>query len=208
MSLLIHPSFERAGRFASAQSGSGERATPKPRPSPRPPASSGATRRPSASTKPRARRAPQIEMVLIQAGTFVMGSPDSEAERQSDEGPQHSVTVRSFYMGKYEVTQAQYQAVMGVNPSDFKGANRPVEKVSWLDAVEFCRACRQRRLTSTATSHMAGRRRELTGSRPRRWEVFCQTGSGCTICTVMCGNGARTGITIIIMERLEMAQRG
>ncbi|MBN1423313.1 SUMF1/EgtB/PvdO family nonheme iron enzyme [Candidatus Fermentibacteria bacterium] len=76
-----------------------------------------------------------VEMVRIQGGTFQMGSNDGD----SDEKPVHSVTVSSFSMGKYEVTQEQYQAVMGTNPSRFKGAKRPVEQVSWNDAVEFCK---------------------------------------------------------------------
>jgi len=77
--------------------------------------------------------------VYIKPGTFTMGSPSSESGRDSDEGPQHKVTIsKGFYMSATEVTQEQYQAVMGTNPSSFKGAKRPVEKVSWNDAVEFC----------------------------------------------------------------------
>jgi formylglycine-generating enzyme required for sulfatase activity len=79
-----------------------------------------------------------LEMVAIPGGTFTMGSPSTEEERSDDESPQHQVTVKPFSMGKFEVTQAQYQAIMGNNPSRFKGANRPVETVSWNDAVEFC----------------------------------------------------------------------
>jgi formylglycine-generating enzyme required for sulfatase activity len=66
-----------------------------------------------------------------------MGSPTNEPERGDDE-VQHQVTVSSFYMGRYEVTQKEYQEVMGTNPSDFKGDNLPVERVSWFDAVEYC----------------------------------------------------------------------
>jgi formylglycine-generating enzyme required for sulfatase activity len=75
--------------------------------------------------------------VKIQGGTFTMGSPASEAERDSNE-VQHQVTVTGFYMSRYEVTQAEYEAVMGTNPSNFKGSNLPVERVSWYDAVEYC----------------------------------------------------------------------
>jgi len=67
-----------------------------------------------------------------------MGSPDNEPLRGFDEGPQHDVTVPSFYIGKYEVTQAQWRAVMLGNPSNFKGDNLPVESVSWNDAKKFC----------------------------------------------------------------------
>jgi formylglycine-generating enzyme required for sulfatase activity len=88
---------------------------------------------------------PEIEgMVWIQGGTFTMGSPANEPGHW-DQEIQHSVTLTGFYMGKYPVTQAQYQAIMGSNPSDFttssggdNPANRPVEKVSWYDAIVFC----------------------------------------------------------------------
>ncbi|WP_442951410.1 SUMF1/EgtB/PvdO family nonheme iron enzyme [Oscillatoria sp. CS-180] len=88
-----------------------------------------------------------LEMVAIPGGSFVMGSPENEPERQSREGPQHQVQVSAFYMGRYPVTQAQWQFVValpGVErelspaPSHFKGAARPVERVSWWEAVEFC----------------------------------------------------------------------
>jgi len=77
-------------------------------------------------------------MVRIQGGTFTMGSPASEPERSSDEGPQRQVTVSGFYMGRTEVTQKEYQEITGTNPSYFKGDNLPVEQVSWYDAVEYC----------------------------------------------------------------------
>jgi formylglycine-generating enzyme required for sulfatase activity len=70
-----------------------------------------------------------MEFVLIPAGTFIMGSPDSDAEADDEEKPAHCVTSsQPFYLGKYPVTQAQWEAVMGHNPSRFKGnPNRPVE---------------------------------------------------------------------------------
>jgi formylglycine-generating enzyme required for sulfatase activity len=70
----------------------------------------------------------------------MMGSPASEMERADWEGPQHQVTVSSFYMGKYEVTQKEWVEIMGSNPSRFKGDNLPVENVGWYDAVEYCNA--------------------------------------------------------------------
>src|SRR5215469_2827947 len=88
-----------------------------------------------------------IEMVRAPAGKFLMGSPDNEQGRFGNEGPQHTVTVSSFYMGKYEVTQAQWRAVaqlpkvgmdLNPDPSHFKGDDLPVESVSWDEAVEFC----------------------------------------------------------------------
>jgi formylglycine-generating enzyme required for sulfatase activity len=73
-------------------------------------------------------------MVWVEGGTFQMGSTGGE----NDEKPVHSVTVKGFYMGKYEVTQKEWTAVMGNNPSYFKGDNLPVEQVSWNEAVEYC----------------------------------------------------------------------
>ncbi len=81
-----------------------------------------------------------MELVFIPAGSFVMGSPASE-ERRDDDETQHRVTLsRPFYLGKYEVTQGQWQRVMGSNPSRFTGSDRlPVEKVSWEECQAFCR---------------------------------------------------------------------
>ena len=84
---------------------------------------------------------PTTEMVLapISSGSFLMGSPDCEPGRYADESPQHRVTLKhDFWLGIHPVTQKQYEAVTGANPSEFKGPNRPVEKVSWEDAVSFC----------------------------------------------------------------------
>jgi len=81
--------------------------------------------------------------VRIEGGTFTMGSPLNEPIRYDNE-VQHRVTVSSFYMGKYQVTQAEYEAVMGTNPSNFKGSNLPVENVSWYDAVEYCNKLSQK----------------------------------------------------------------
>lgn len=77
--------------------------------------------------------------VLISGGTFQMGSPEDEAWRLEDE-TQHTVTVSDFYMSIYELTQAEYQEIMGENPSSFSGDDLPVENVSWLDAIRYCNA--------------------------------------------------------------------
>ncbi len=88
-----------------------------------------------------------LDMVLIPSGSFMMGSPEDELERYENEGPQHLVSIQTFFMSKYPVTQAHWEAVAAlpqVNrklnpaPSNFKGKNRPVESVSWWEAVEFC----------------------------------------------------------------------
>ena len=80
-----------------------------------------------------------LEMILIPAGAFTMGSPSDENDRDSDEGPQHEVTIsQPFYLGKYEMTQAQYEAVIGSNPSSNVGINNPVDHVGWYDCAHFC----------------------------------------------------------------------
>jgi formylglycine-generating enzyme required for sulfatase activity len=84
-----------------------------------------------------------MEFVLIPAGTFTMGSPYPDA--YDDEKPAHQVTISEpFYMGKYEVTQAQWKAVMGENPSVFKDDDRPVENVLWEDAQQFIQKLNKR----------------------------------------------------------------
>jgi len=76
----------------------------------------------------------------VPAGEFMMGSPADEEDREDDEGPRHRVRIaRGFHMGVCEVTQEQYEALIGENPSNFKGSDLPVENVSWTDAVEFCK---------------------------------------------------------------------
>ena len=78
------------------------------------------------------------EMVLIPKGDFVMGALDDD-DAYDNEKPRHCVTLtRDFLLFKYQVTQALWESVMGSNPSHFKGANRPVECVSWFDVVDFC----------------------------------------------------------------------
>ena len=85
-------------------------------------------------------RGVSFEMVRVEGGTFRMGATsEQEDDADSDEKPVHSVTLSSYYIGKTEVTQALWQAVMGSNPSNFKGADLPVECVSWDDCQEFIR---------------------------------------------------------------------
>jgi len=143
--LLVFTVFQT--NRASAQDENATMPTPKPKPKPKPKPQPTRTqpwgRTPTRSTASSASRstprqsAPNIEMVLIPAGTFMRGSPNGVGN--NDEHPQREVRVQSFYMGKYEVTQAQYRAVMGTNPSNFKGDDLPVETVSWNDAQEFIR---------------------------------------------------------------------
>ena len=113
----------------------------------------------------------KMDMVLIPAGEFLMGSPDSEEGRDESESPQHKVTIsKPFYMGRYEVTQSQWQAVMGSNPSQFKGDDKPVENVSWDDCQEFCR-----KLTSRLES--GGAIREVRLPSEAQWEYACRAGT-------------------------------
>ena len=119
-----------------------------------------------------------LEMVQIPGGTFTMGSPRSEEGSLDRERPQHQVTAEPFFMGKYVITQEQYQVIMGKNPSHFKNEttkwlfgrenrnkNRPVERVSWYDAVEFCD-----RLSKTT-----GKEYRLPSE--AEWEYACRAGS-------------------------------
>lgn len=106
-----------------------------------------------------------LDMIAIPGGSFLMGSPNTEAERSKDEEPQHNVNVAPFFMGKYEVTQEQWQAVMGDNPSRFKGNKLPVENVSWYDAVEFCKILCER----------TGKTYRLPSE--AEWEYACRAGT-------------------------------
>jgi formylglycine-generating enzyme required for sulfatase activity len=79
------------------------------------------------------------EMMFIPKGEFLMGALEDDSDAYDDEKPRHKVILtRDFLMGKYPVTEALWESVMGSNPSHFKGVNKPVEKVSWFDVVEFC----------------------------------------------------------------------
>jgi formylglycine-generating enzyme required for sulfatase activity len=115
-----------------------------------------------------------LDMVYIPGGTFLMGSPESEEGSHYLEYPQHQVTLQPFFLGKYAITQAQWQAVANLpklqqnldpNPSEFKGNNRPVECVTWYDAVEFCARL------SVAT----GRQYRLPSE--AQWEYACRAGT-------------------------------
>ena len=115
-----------------------------------------------------------LTMLKIPAGSFLMGSPKDEPERLEREGPQHEVTLGSFFLAETPITQAQWRAVAGwqklerdlkLDPSNFKGANRPVEQVSWFDALEFCRRLNER----------TGQRYGLPSE--AQWEYACRAGS-------------------------------
>ena len=116
----------------------------------------------------------ELEMVLIRGGTFTMGAPEDEEGSMDRERPQHEVTVPTFFMGKYPVTQAQWRVVASLpqvnhelkpHPSRFKGDNRPVEQVSWFDAVEFCERLSQKTNRSYRLPSEA------------EWEYACRAGT-------------------------------
>ena len=109
-----------------------------------------------------------MEFIRIPAGTFMMGSPDSATEAFDNEKPAHRVTIsQPFYLGKYPVTQAQWEVVMGNNPSRFKGnPNLPVESVSWNDVPAFMRKLNERE---------GGRAYRLPTE--AEWEYACRAGT-------------------------------
>jgi formylglycine-generating enzyme required for sulfatase activity len=116
-----------------------------------------------------------MAFVLVPAGSFDMGSPETEPGHRSNEGPVHEVVIgRPFYLGVHPVTQRVFQAVTGRNPSKFHAANgggpdHPVEMVSWDDAAGFCR-----RLSEVAEERAAGRSYRLPTE--AEWEYACRAG--------------------------------
>ena len=107
-----------------------------------------------------------LDMIAIPGGSFVMGSPTiTELQRDNNENYQHTVNISPFFMGQYEVTQEQWQVVMENNPSNFQGAKLPVEKVSWNDAVEFCKRL----------SKKTGKTYRLPSQ--AEWEYACRAGT-------------------------------
>ena len=115
-----------------------------------------------------------LEMVKIPGGRFLMGSPETEKGRSEHEGPQHWVTLPEFFIGKYPVTQAQWRTVAALpkvsidlnpDPSGFKGNNRPVEKVSWNQAEEFCQRLSQ------------ARKQDYRLPSEAQWEYACRAGT-------------------------------
>jgi formylglycine-generating enzyme required for sulfatase activity len=114
-----------------------------------------------------------LEMLWVEPGTFTMGSPESEPGRWLDE-TQHEVTLtEGFWLGKHEVTQAQWESAMGNNPSHFKGANLPVEQVTWNDVMSFCEKLTE--LESTAGRLPAGMSYQLPTE--AQWEYACRAGT-------------------------------
>ena len=106
-----------------------------------------------------------LEMLPVSAGTFLMGTPDTEAERDDDEILHEVTLTQPFLVGKYPVTQEQWQSVMGRNPSYFQGGNLPVEMVSWNDAHEFFQKVREKTGQAVCLPTEA------------QWEYTCRAGT-------------------------------
>ena len=121
-------------------------------------------------------------MALIEGGTFTMGSPESEPEREADE-VQHQATVGGFYISTTEVSQAEYSALMGENPSDRQGDTLPVENVTWYDAIEYCNALSEAEGFTpcyTVSGDTVTWDRSANGYRlptEAEWEYACRAGS-------------------------------
>jgi formylglycine-generating enzyme required for sulfatase activity len=114
----------------------------------------------------------KLEMVLIPAGEFLMGSPDSDKNVQVNEKPQHRVRItKPLYLGKYLVTQEQWEAVMGSNPSNFKGPKNPVGQVSWEDCRGF---------VEKLNAKIGGGKFSLPTE--AQWEYACRAGSTTRYC--------------------------
>jgi formylglycine-generating enzyme required for sulfatase activity len=107
-----------------------------------------------------------MKFVRIGKGAFLMGAPEGEEGAESDEKPQHRVTIsRAFYIGMYAVTQVEYKIVTGQSPSQFKGDRMPVESVAWRDALAFCQ-----RLTDLV-------KRQVELPTEAQWEYACRAGT-------------------------------
>ncbi len=117
-----------------------------------------------------------MEFVYVPGGEFWMGCGENEQDCDEDEKPRHKVTVNGFWMGKYEVTQAQWETIMGENRSDFKGANRPVEMVPWNDAQVFLEQLNAAGIVGN------GHARSLRFRLPSEaeWEYACRAGTTTT----------------------------
>jgi formylglycine-generating enzyme required for sulfatase activity len=114
----------------------------------------------------------KLDLVLIPAGEFMMGSPATDKNAAADEKPQHRVRItKPFYMGKYPVTQEQWTAVMGSNPSQFKGPQNPVEEVSWDDGLMFFKRLNEK---------VGGGKFQFPTE--AQWEYACRAGTTTRFC--------------------------
>jgi formylglycine-generating enzyme required for sulfatase activity len=131
----------------------------------------------AAAGLPETRKIPdlQLELIWVAPGQFEMGSPPDSASNKAEKPQTHVTLTKGFWLGKTEVTQSQYQAVVGSNPSTFQslGPDAPVERVSWIDAMAFCEKL-------TARERAAGRLPEgyrYTLPTEAQWEYACRAGT-------------------------------
>jgi len=134
----------------------------------------------------------KLELILIPSGEFLMGSPDSDEDADAQEKLQHRVRItRPFYLGKYLVTQEQWETVMGNNPSEFKGPKNPVESVSWDDCQQFFDKLNKRQGNPVGKFVLPSE---------AQWEYACRAGSKTRYCfgddEKMKSNWANMGGTI------------
>jgi formylglycine-generating enzyme required for sulfatase activity len=159
---------------------------PKPPPaaSPQSPPQSPPPQQPPPQSPPPPSPQPPVPagFVLIPGGSFMMGSPENEPERDDDE-TRHQVMLSPFYIGKYEVTQKEFWEVLRINPSNLRGDNLPVENVNWYRAVEYCNRRSEREgLTPAYTINGTDVRwnRNANGYRlptEAEWECACRAGT-------------------------------
>ena len=115
---------------------------------------------------------PTIELIYVAPGSFSMGSAEEGADARFGDAPLHNVTLtKGYWLGKYEVTQEQYEAIMGRNPADAKGAKRPVEHVSWDDAKEFCKKLNEINAGALPSGY------EFDLPTEAQWEYACRAGT-------------------------------
>jgi formylglycine-generating enzyme required for sulfatase activity len=106
-----------------------------------------------------------LELVFVPGGKFFMGSPETEKERDIDEGPQREVTINPFFIGKYPILQTQWEIVMGKNPSHYRGEGLPAENINWYDCIEYCQKL----------SQLTGKKFRLPSE--AEWEYACRAGT-------------------------------
>jgi len=125
----------------------------------------------------------KLELVLIPAGAFEMGSPAGKKARQEPDDQVHRVRItKPFYLGKYEVTQEQWEKVIGKNPSDFRGPMNPVEQLSWDDCQDFLKKLNALVFAPVPVGKGAGAKAEFRLPTEAEWEYACRAGSKGRFC--------------------------